>query len=82
MMTTNILRYSQLCNVDPQVMVKALQRDPLQREQFEAWKQTNNFVGMEFRDHLNTNEARQAEAQAARQRIRDIAAFGKALINF
>jgi len=39
MMTRNILRYAQACNVEPRDMVRALQSDPNARDQFEAWKQ-------------------------------------------
>jgi hypothetical protein len=38
MITVNLIRYAAVCNVDPQDMVRAIQRDPFQRAQFEAWK--------------------------------------------
>jgi hypothetical protein len=38
MITNNIRRYAQVCNVEPQDMVKHLQADSFAREQFEAWK--------------------------------------------
>ena len=39
MITNNICRYAQACNVDPRDMVKHLQADSFAREQFEAWKE-------------------------------------------
>jgi hypothetical protein len=69
MMTNNIRLYAAVCNVNAEDMVKHLQSDGLAREQFESWKQQNNFAGREFTSEANTNETLKADREAATARI-------------
>lgn len=41
-MTINIRNYAKACNVDLMDMLRALQKDPDARQQFEAWK--GNYI--------------------------------------